>query len=499
MRSRVTLACAVTACWLVVFTPAAVGAQSDVAFPPAVYAARRARLLDQVAAPVIVPGKYLIRNGGVDKQDPDFWYLTGVESPYGILVIAPSSDGPREVLFLPDSFQFAGAQYPMDDARFRRAPWNLPIRRLAPGPETVRATGIAETYSIDEFSERVREIVGDAPVVLFARDGSRQYAPPGLARPLSLRQQLEQGVARLLEDRRMGDVTPTIRRMRLIKDEYEIAALRQAAAVSVAGLREAMRMIGPGVNDREIAGLMEYVWKRAGSPRTSFGPIVASGPSAVSLYTLRSENYNAVDRDMRAGELVFIDYGAAEWQTYTSDVCRTLPVSGRFSEEQRRYYGVVLEAMDSALAQVRPGTMMLDVVRAAARVYQQHGLEQFESVDRMGVEHVWGIMPSPTYWITRRGEFTDYSGARGTGVRDLGHHVGLAALDGRDYTMPLTPGMVFTIEPKLYIPDLGLAIMIEDMILVTEAGFENLSAGAPKRVEDIERVMGQPVPSTPRR
>ena len=107
----------------------------------------------------------------------------------------------------------------------------------------------------------------------------------------------------------------------------------------------------------------------------------------------------------------------------------------------------------------------------------------------MGEEKVWGVMPSPTYWLARGGALTDYSGARGTGVRDLGHHIGLEALDSRDYSMPLMPGMVFTVEPKLYIPELGIAIMIEDMILVTEEGYENLSAGAPKRVDEIERLM----------
>jgi Xaa-Pro aminopeptidase len=107
----------------------------------------------------------------------------------------------------------------------------------------------------------------------------------------------------------------------------------------------------------------------------------------------------------------------------------------------------------------------------------------------MGAERVWGVMPSPTYWLARNGDLTRYSGARGTGVRDLGHHIGLDALDSRDYSVPLQPGMVFTVEPKLYVPALGMAIMIEDMILVTEDGYENLSAAAPKTVEEIERTM----------
>jgi Xaa-Pro aminopeptidase len=256
-----------------------------------------------------------------------------------------------------------------------------------------------------------------------------------------------------------------------------------------------MRRIEPGMNDLEVAGVMEWVWKREGSPRASFPPIVASGPDAVSLFTIRSENYNSVNRVMQEGDLVFNDYGAAEWAMYGSDVCRTYPVSGRFNEEQRRLYEIVLEAQEAAIAAVRPGVDILDVIGAAADVYRAHGLEEREDIDLMGSDRVWGVMPSPTHYLARNGGLTRYTAVGGIGVRDIGHHVGLDASDGRDYTTPLQPGMVFTVEPKLYAPELGIAIMIEDMILVTEDGYENLSARAPKTVEDIERIMGTEGPS----
>lgn len=460
-------------------------AQSDVAFPPAVYAARRARLAEQLGgAPIIVPGAYLIGNGGENRQDANFFYLTGVESPYAILVMA----GGSETIFLPERYQFAGAQYPMEDARFRQAAWNQPIRRLAPGPEASRATGIARTYPVDSFAARLPELIGDAPVVYFAGAGAELYAPPGLLRPLTIHQQLERAIATRLPGKSLVGATSRIVRMRLIKDTHEIAALRRAAEISARSFTDVLQALRPGLNDLEVAGLMEYAWKRDGSPRAAFSIIVSSGPSAVSLFTLRSENYNSTDRVMRAGELVFIDYGAAEYRMYASDVCRTYPVSGRFTPEQRRYYEIVLEAQEAALAAIRPGALMLDVIRAAAAVYRKHGLEQYEDIGRMGEDRVWGVMPSPTHFLARNGGLTRYS-ALGSGVRDLGHHIGLEASESRDYSMPLAPGMVFTVEPKLYIPDRGIAIMIEDMILVTDSGYENLSAGAPKTVAEIERAM----------
>jgi Xaa-Pro aminopeptidase len=475
---------------LLAVTAAPTLAQSDVAFPPTVYAGRRERLREQVGGgAVVVPGAYLIANGGHDKQDPTFWYLTGVESPYAILVMASAaSGGRRTLLFLPERFQFAGAQYPMADERFRRAAWNLPIRRLFPGPEAERATGIPEIYPLTQFAERLRALVAPRDTVYLPM-GATLFAPPGMTAPLSLARQFAEGVKALRPGSVLADVTPVVAKLRLIKDRHEIAALRQAAGISAASFREVLGVLKPGMNDLEVAGLMESVWKREGSPRAAFGPIVSSGPSAVSLFTLKSENYNSTDRVMQAGELVFIDYGAAEYDTYASDVCRTYPVSGRFSDEQRKYYEMVLEAQEAAIAAVRPGVTMLEVIRAAARVYRRHGLEQFEDVDRMGIEQVWGVMPSPTHYLARGGGLTAYS-ALGTGVRDLGHHIGLEATDSRDYTQPLAPGMVFTIEPKLYIPEQGIAIMIEDMILVTPTGHENLSAAAPKTVADIEAVAG---------
>jgi Xaa-Pro aminopeptidase len=173
----------------------------------------------------------------------------------------------------------------------------------------------------------------------------------------------------------------------------------------------------------------------------------------MTFFSVLRENYNAVDRVMQTGDLVFVDYGAAEYNMYAADICRTWPVSGRFTPEQRKYYDIVLE-----------------------------------DVAKMGEDKVWGIMPSPTHYLTRGAGIVRYS-RLGRGVRDLGHHIGLEATDGRDYSKPLAPGMVITIEPKMYIPEENIAIMIEDMILVTATGHENLSASLPKRAVDIERLM----------
>jgi len=251
---------------------------------------------------------------------------------------------------------------------------------------------------------------------------------------------------------------------------------------------EAMRAIHPGVTDRSIAGVMEAVWKREGSPRAAFAPVVNSGENAMHFFPLIAERYD-MDRVMQAGELVFIDYGAAEVDMYASDICRTFPVSGVYTAEQRKYYQIVLDAQEAAIGAMKPGVMMVDVVKTAAAVYRKNGLESYEDISKMGEDRVWGLMPSPTHYLARGLGLVSYSPSGG-GVRDLGHHIGLEVQDSRDYSMPLAPGMVVTIEPKIYIPEKKIAIMIEDMILVTATGAENLVPDTPKRVEDIERVMG---------
>ncbi len=457
-------------------------AQSNVAFEPEVYQLRRANLIRALGGgAAIIPSRYLIgeMSWGNIRMDPDFWYLTGLETVYSILVVTPL----RTAVFVPDEHQFLGGQYPMADFEdFRYAQWNRPgAWKITPGPEGRKISGIGEIYPLAEFDERLDDILGDVSTVHLPIDPAELYAPPGLARPLTVPQQMVAAIAERVKDREIRDLNPVLTSLRLIKDKHEIAALRRAAEISAKGLVAAMRQVRPGMNDLEIAGLMEYVWKQEGSPRAAFEVIVKSG-SKMQFFTITNEQYSAADRVMQDGELLFVDYGAAEYMTYTSDLCRTFPVSGKFSDEQRMYYDIVDEARAAAIAAIRPGVMLLDVVKAAAEVFQQHGLQQFEDIESMGADKVWGMMPSPTHYLTR-----DAGMVRG--VRALGHFIGLEVGDRSDTTRPLESGMVFTVEPKIYIPEKNISIMIEDMVVVTDEGHEVLSIGVPTSSAEIERLM----------
>ena len=177
----------------------------------------------------IVPGRHLIGqlSWGPIKQDPNFWYLTGVETVYGVLVVSAR----QTTLFRPEEFQFAGGQYPMAERdRFRRAKWNLPgAWRLHPGDEAI--AGVQSILPVDELGERLESLVVDADAVYLPLQRRDLYAPPGLAAPKSVYAQTVDAIRDRIGSKEIRDLRPIVGQMRLIKDAHEIAALRRAAAI----------------------------------------------------------------------------------------------------------------------------------------------------------------------------------------------------------------------------------------------------------------------------
>jgi Xaa-Pro aminopeptidase len=330
--------------------------------------------------------------------------------------------------------------------------------------------------------------VGNNKRIFYVDDDSDYYAPSGLAAPLSINQQLRQSVATLFPSASIENPLAQIMRMRRVKDEHELVRMREASRISAMSLIEAAKIIQPGINALEVAARMEYVWAREGSQGVNHARMVAAGDTSLVLYSLQYENYNNGNRIMRSGELAYIDYGIAESDMYSSDVCRTFPVSGKFTPEQRKYYDIVVEAEEAALAAIRPGVTMLEVVRASAAVFKKYGLEKYEDINVMGVDKVWGIFPSPTHFLSETGTSGPDIELR---VRALGHSIGLNIVAPLPSSTVLQPGMVFTVEPKLYIPSLGTGMMVEDVVVVTEEGYENLSVGVPKSADEIEALMAQ--------
>lgn len=272
--------------------------------------------------------------------------------------------------------------------------------------------------------------------------------------------------------------------LRLIKDEFELAEMRSAVAASIIGFEEIRKSLPNAQTVERGERVVETAFFAAARQHGNdlgYDTIAAAGSHACTLHWIQN------DGPVRSGDLILVDAGVEVDSLYTADITRTLPISGKFTEVQRRVYEAVLEAADAAFAVAKPGVKFSAVHEAAMRVIAQKTAE-------------WGFLPmSAQESLEKENQFH-----RRWMVHGTSHHLGLDVHDcaqaRRELYMDaeLKPGMVFTIEPGLYFQadDLlvpveyrGIGVRIEDDVLVTESGVENLSVGLPRTVDDIERWM----------
>jgi Xaa-Pro aminopeptidase len=254
-----------------------------------------------------------------------------------------------------------------------------------------------------------------------------------------------------------GDAAEAIARLRMIKSPVEIDLIAKSTNVTVDAHKAGWNMIRPGVYEYEIAAAMSHVYFSRGCERHAYAPIVGSGPNSVVLH------YSANHRRVDSGEMIVMDVGA-ECSDYATDVTRTVPSNGWFTARQKEIYEVVLGAQKAAIAAIKPGIRM----RGDSKSLQQIAMDYINSHGK----DLHG---------ERLGKYF---------VHGLGHHVGLDVHDASDNS-PLKAGMVITIEPGIYIPEENLGVRIEDILLVTEDGARNLSAGLPREVSEIEKLVSK--------
>ncbi|MBI4615689.1 MAG: aminopeptidase P family protein [Planctomycetes bacterium] len=311
--------------------------------------------------------------------------------------------------------------------------WNGPI--LAHGPAAQKTTGL-KTLPLDSAAESLGTLVSQARRLLldpaeFEGDGTIRAVAEVLARS-GVETESPAGI---------------LDGMRLVKDRHELALLQRAIDVTGAGILEAMRSAEPGMHEYELQAVAEYLFRRGGSEGNGFDSILGSGPNSCILH------YRDNRRKMEDGDLVVMDIGA-EFRVYTADVTRTYPVSGRFSKRQKEIYDLVLAAQEAGIATCRPGKTVHEVHAAAERVLARAGM----------AEHFWH---GTSHWL-------------GLDVHDVG-----------DYSQPLEPGMVLTVEPGIYLPNEELGVRIEDDVLVTDGDPLVLSGWIPRKTDEIETWMAQ--------
>ena len=415
-------------------------------FNPQEFAARRASLIGSTGDGVtVILGNSSHLHAARFHQSPDFFYLTGISEPDGVLVMDGKTS--RSTVFLRMLSPF-------------EAMWNGPRLLNKPGSEERYGIELRPLAELEEFLEEILEdedkmyVQIRPPDQLQAARGEVAHATQDQREhPLlgDRRSDVQVAIERLLAirpDAGVIDVTGAIDEMRWTKTPYEIERLRKAGRIGAAGFVEAIRGTEPGVWEYEIEAETRYVYQSSGAG-DAFIPIVASGPNTLIIH------YQENDRQTQSGDVILMDYGA-EVDGYTSDITRMWPVSGRFSNSQEKMYRCILEASKAMIAAIKPGVMESDLQDVAEAVYRKHGfLSEFEQFGRY-----------------------------------VGHPVGLSVHDpdpgaGPAPDVPFQVGTVFNVEPLLSVAEEGIHMRLEDTILVTEDGAENLTAGVPVEIEEI--------------
>jgi Xaa-Pro aminopeptidase len=418
--------------------------------PNADYRARREALAKKTDGGVVVLFAAVEAEGPNDlygfRQDDNFFYLTGWPEPGAALVIAPAaeatSDQPSrpytEILFLP-------AHNVVQER------WTGP--KLGPeSPEASRITGFDHVEVLDKLRDELVRLLPTRATVYSDLESYERKSPS--TEPLDWLKRANAFGAVSFQD-----VQPLLASLRTYKDAGEIERVRKATDASIAGHFAAMRAIKPGITERELSALLQFEWGKRGCERPAYAPIAGTGFNSTVLH------YSDDSATVHDGDVVLID-AAGEYSMYASDITRTMPANGKFTARQREIYDIVLGAQQAAISAFQSGKSSLrrdgsnSLYQAAYDYINSHGKDS-------------DGQPLGQYFI-----------------HGLSHYVGLNVHDDGDYSLPVGPGMVFTIEPGIYIPEEKLGVRIEDIFYVDSGGkLINLTAALPHTADEVERSM----------
>lgn len=392
------------------------------------------------------------------RQDTNLFYLTGFEEPEAILLFRPGQT-PESVLFV----------RPKD---LERETWD----GFRYGPEAAqREFAIDKTYLVSEFDKVVRDLL---------KNVDRLYYRWNLDAKFDAR------VLEILHDVRLAsgrsgrghlpvyDSSEPIGELRLFKSPHDVSMMRKACEISAFSHIEAMKFTHPGVNERQIQGVLAGSFFTQGADREGYTYIIASGANATTLH------YGFNDQVCKDGDLLLVDAGA-ELQFFTGDITRTYPVNGRFTATQTRFYQAVLNVQKAVLSMIKPGiefrAMQTRTIEMLTEVMIDFGLLKGNKQSLIDTFAFRKYYPhGVSHWL-------------GMDVHDAGLHV----LNGEPRR--LEAGMAFTVEPGLYVRDddlsapqefRGLGVRIEDNVVVTADGCDNLTAMCPKEIADLEEIIG---------
>jgi Xaa-Pro aminopeptidase len=438
-------------------------------FPPEEFAAHRARLIERIGDGVAIvvgtpgpPGEMPFR------QNSQFFYLTGVAEPRAYVVI----DGRTKQTTV----------YLQPKNERRDASMYGPA--LAPGADTAQQIGVDAALPATDVTTAIGTIAGAHRTIYtpFAAEvlGSQSQGDPtrfwaaNRQDPWDGRDSREAAFIAKLKSAapqsEVRDLDPILNALRAVKTPREIAVIREATRIAGLGIVEAMRDAKPGMHEYELQADAEFVFKKLGAIGASYFALIATGQN--TYYT----HYNRNTAVLKTGELVQFDY-APDYKYYQSDVTRVFPADGAFTPRQREFYEIYLRLYQALMTSIEVHKRPIDVIGNA-------------------VKKMDAIMASYPFTDSRikaaAVKFVDGFRSR-TQAASLGHNVGLEVHDpGGLQADTLEPGRVFTIEPQMRIEEEHVGLRLEDMILITDSGYENLSGFVPIEVKDIEKTMAEP-------
>jgi len=434
-----------------------IDSRCQVDFPTVEFAARRERILDAIEG----EGYALLQSapasrGYLDfRQSNEFFYCCGLEAPHSYLLIDGAER--KTTLYLP-----------------RRGEAQL-SEGAAPGVEDAdlvkEITGADEIHGVEKLSEHLIDarVVYTPHAPAEVRATTRHHllrANKMVAQdPWDGQPSREQRFISLLRSRfpeiEVRDLTPILDELRSIKSPREVDVMRRSGRLCARAVREAMRMTQPGVLEYQLGALANYIYRLNGAVGEGYRPIIASGENIWHVH------YALSNCPLRDGDLVLMDV-APECNYYTSDIGRMWPVNGTYASWQRELYGYIVKYHKVIMSKIRPGVTPDQVMDEA-------------------VEEMRGVWAN---WEFSKDIYKE--GARRTLEfrGHLSHPVGMAVHDDGGYKHRLlVPGTVFSVDPQMWIPEEQLYIRVEDTIVITEDGSENLTSGAPLELDDVEALM----------
>ena len=439
------------------------------------YANRRARLIAQMQSlgggvAIIPTAPEMLRNNDVEypyRHDSNFYYLSGFSEPEAVIVLVAGAT-PQSILFCREK-------------NAEREIWD----GFRYGPEGAQVSfGFDAAYPINALDTVLPKLLADQPALFYALGTNVALDTQVRGWLHAVRGQSRAGV---IAPAQAHDINHLIHPMRQIKDSGELTIMRRAATVTGAAHARAMRVARPGLREFEVEAELLHEFRRNGSDFPAYTSIVATGANACVLH------YRAGASVLQDNDLVLIDAGC-ELDSYASDVTRTFPASGRFTEPQKILYEIVLAAQAAAIAEVRPGRHFMQGHDAAIRVLAQ-GMLDTGLLDRTKVGALDDVIANGDYrqfYMHKTGHWI------GMDVHDVGPYREVSSGAGIDAPWRvLQEGMTLTVEPGLYVrPAAGvperfwhIGIRIEDDVAVTAHGAEVMSAAAPKTIAEIEAEM----------